>query len=87
MQPLSSDDSIFAWLREQLQLPQLPSILDKLKERRDNLVGAALQYGDTNMQKTQVAELTFVINLFERFGEYVGTDTETAEADTDTETA
>lgn len=82
-----SDDSLISWLGEQLQLPHLPTMLNKLKERRSDLVAIALLYGDTNKEKTQVAELTFVIELFEHFEEYADTGTETAGADTETGTA
>ena len=74
----ASDDAVLSWLRAQLELPQLPTLIEMLKERRSGLMAAALVYGDTNKEKTQVAELTFVIDLFEQFDNYIDTETETA---------
>lgn len=71
------DDALLAWLRDQLRGTALPAMLEILKERRGNLAPAALMLGDTNKEKTQIAELTFVIGLFEHFEEYADTGTET----------
>lgn len=71
------DDALLAWLRERLRETALPAMLDILKGRRANLIPGALELGDTNREKTQIAELTFVIELFEHFDKYADTETET----------
>lgn len=72
-----NDHELQAWLLHALQNPGLPDILFKLKKRVLELSPVALRVGDTDKEKTEIATLTYVIEMFEHFNEYADTETET----------
>jgi|GEM_PF-6323361 len=72
-----SDADLVGWLALAMQQPGLPDMLVKLKRRSFDLETQALRPGDTEDKKARVAELNYVIDLFEDFNKYADTGTET----------